>query len=119
MTAKQINYAVVRGPRDDILAGVVKMQKAGWVTAGGLHMSVDGVGAAQAMVLPAPEKKVTDYVLASEDSTDGLEKSVNAMLHQGWSLHGGPATSTHERQMHGMKIQFTRYTQAMVKYSTN
>jgi hypothetical protein len=119
MDTKQINYAVIRGLRNDIPAEVTKLQKAGWITAGGVHVTIDGVGAAQAMVLPAPEKKVTDYVLASEDSTDGLEKSVNAMLHQGWSLHGGPATSTHERQMHGMKIQFTRYTQAMVKYSTN
>jgi len=116
MIIKQSNYAIVSGPRPDIPEEVTKLQKKGWIAVGGVHVTIDGVGAAQAMVMPAPEKKVTDYVLASEDSTDGLEKSVNAMLHQGWSLHGGPATSTHERQMHGMKIQFTRYTQAMVKY---
>jgi hypothetical protein len=59
MDTKQINYAVIRGLRNDIPAEVTKLQKAGWITAGGVHVTIDGVGAAQAMVLPAPEKKVT------------------------------------------------------------
>jgi hypothetical protein len=115
MNKQQQDYVTLfSSDPEALIAEVIQRQSEGWVTAGGVCFGVTRMG--QAMVMPAPEKKVTDYVLASEDSTDGLEKSVNAMLHQGWSLHGGPATSTHERQMHGMKIQFTRYTQAMVKY---
>jgi hypothetical protein len=115
MEIKENNYAIVMS--DDVEAlsqSVTFLQKRGYVCIGGLAQ--EGIKLKQALVLPAPQVPIQDYVLVRGSDPEELEVNVRVMLAQGWRLHDGP-TSYATTQVYDRDWTVTTHgiVQAMVK----
>ena len=110
-----MKYDIVEGHRIELLVERVNDRLAeGWKPVGGI---MDNTRIFRQTIVLEEKKKVTDYVLVTGSDPEDLQKEVNAILLQGWSLHDGPTAYTTETVFdRDTSSKSYGVAQAMVKY---